>query len=179
MKKDLSREIALPEGVSAVLEKRVLQIQGPKGSVAREMEAKIITEKNGKNIILRMQQATKTGKKILNTFAAHVKNMIQGVQEPFVYRLKICNVHFPMTVHVEGRNLIVKNFLGEVRERKAPILDGVEVKVEKDIITVSSADKEKAGQTSANIERATYIRMRDRRVFQDGIFLIEKAGEEI
>jgi large subunit ribosomal protein L6 len=52
----------------------------------------------------------------------------------------------------------------------------VTVKVEnKTEVVVSGADKEKVGQTSANIERACRIRGRDRRVFQDGVYIVEKA----
>ena len=48
---------------------------------------------------------------------------------------------------------------------------------EQDDVTVTGSDREKVGQTAANIERACKIKKRDRRVFQDGIYIVSK-GEE-
>src|SRR3989344_13039 len=51
---------------------------------------------------------------------------------------------------------------------------GAKEKIDKDTITVDAANVETAGQTAANIEIATKIKGRDRRTFQDGIYIIEK-----
>jgi large subunit ribosomal protein L6 len=64
-------------------------------------------------------------------------------------------VHFPIAVSKEGKNILIKNFLGENKLRKAKILDNADVKIEKDIIKIESFNKEAAGQTAANIEKAT------------------------
>lgn len=53
------------------------------------------------------------------------------------------------------------------------------MKIEKDVIKIESFNKEAAGQTAANIEKTTMVRAKDRRVFQDGIFITEKYGKEI
>jgi large subunit ribosomal protein L6 len=80
-----------------------------------------------------------------------------------------------MTMAVQGREFVVNNYFGERVPRRAQILDGVDVKVEnKTDIIVSGIDKEKVGQTAANIERSTTVKNRDRRVFQDGIYRIAK-----
>jgi len=89
-------------------------------------------------------------------------------------------VHFPMNVSVDKTNhvLVINNFLGEKKERRAKILPNTDVKIEGDIVTVESPDIEAAGQTAANMEVTTHIRNRDRRVFQDGIWITEKPGEK-
>ncbi len=72
---------------------------------------------------------------------------------------------------------MIKNFLGEKVDRILEVPDGVDVEIKKEIITVKSPNKELAGQASANFETATRIRGRDKRTFQDGIYIIEKGGK--
>ena len=114
----------------------------------------------------------------MNTLAAHINNMIKGVQHKFEYKLKVCFSHFPITIEIKENEANIKNFLGEKTPRKAKILDDVEVKIDKDIVEIISNNRESAGQTAANFEKATWIRMRDRRIFQDGIFITHKPGRE-
>jgi len=74
----------------------------------------------------------------------------------------------------------VTNLFGEKvpRVAKLPWSPGeVEVKVSnKTDVVVKGIDKEKVGQTAANIERSCKIRNRDRRVFQDGIYITSKGA---
>lgn len=93
--------------------------------------------------------------------------------------MKICFSHFPITAEVKNDELIIKNFLGERANRKLKIMKGASIDVDKEIIIVSSINKEIAGQVAADIERATKVRKRDKRVFQDGIYITSKAGKEI
>ena len=180
MKKALSQEIEIPEGVEANVEGNKLIVKGPEGENSREFNiGKINFEKKDNKIILSHKKATKKEKKIINTLAAHIANMIKGVQEKFEYKLKICSSHFPMTVKIEGNNATVKNFLGEKIDREIKMPEGAEIKVEKDIITISSINKEIAGQAAANFENMTKIKKRDKRGFKDGIYIIKKAGREM
>ena len=83
-----------------------------------------------------------------------------------------------MTLKIEGNKLAVNNFLGEKIPRYAYILPNVEVQIKGSLITILSTDKEAAGQTAANFEKATKVTNRDRRIFQDGIYIHDKPGDK-
>jgi len=175
MKADIKRIIEIPEGIEVHLaENEIILRKGEKELKRKFNLPNIKIVKNERNIEITSKNATKKELKLIGTMEAHIKNMIYGLENGFVYKLEICSVHFPMSVKVEGDKVVIKNFLGEKTDRIGKILDNVEVKVDGKIIEVSSYDLEAAGQTAANIEKATKISKKDRRIFQDGIFIIEK-----
>lgn len=173
-------EIGLSEGVEAIVEEGLVKFSKGGKHCSKTLDhpfVKIRLE-NGK-IVLEGVGDSKNVKKIINTYAAHIKNLLRGLDEEFVYKLKICSSHFPMDVQVKEDQVIIKNFIGERKPRFAKIMPDTTVKVVGDEIIVSSVNKEFAGQTAANIERATRLSKRDRRKFQDGIYITVKAGKEI
>ncbi|NCN86386.1 50S ribosomal protein L6 [archaeon] len=180
MKKDLNVTIEIPEGVSANLEGDTLTIKGKEGEITRRFKfGRVNATLVGNKLTLGNEKSTKTEKKLMNTIAAHIENMIKGVQEKFVYELKICFGHFPFTVKKEGNKAIIKNFLGEKVDRVVNLTAGTDVEIDKNMIFVKSVNKELAGNCSAKFEAATKIRGRDKRIFQDGIYIIKKNGKEI
>ena len=180
MKKELFQEIEIPEGVEAEIEGNSLKIKGPEGEVERRFDIdNLVFEKKENKILIGNKKSTRREKKLMNTLTAHISNLIEGVQKKFEYKLKICYSHFPFTVEIKDREVIIKNFLGEKVPRKVNLPKGVEAEVDKEYITIKSANKESAGQAAANLERATKIRGRDIRVFQDGIYIVNKAGKDI
>ena len=116
---------------------------------------------------------------MIGTFKAHLKNMIKGATEGHIYQMKICSSHFPMNVELKNNELSIKNLLGETIPRIIKIEEGVDVKIEENIITRESSDKELAGQTAASIELKCKIPGKDKRIFQDGIYIISKSGKMI
>jgi large subunit ribosomal protein L6 len=180
MKKEFSQEIEIPEGVEIRKEGKTLHAKGPAGEASKEFNfGKLKFEKKENKIIISYHASTRNDKRMINTITAHLKNLINGVQNKFEYKLKICSSHFPINVEIKGNKVLIKNFMGEKTPRKCNIPHGAEVELNKDIITVKSSNREIAGQASANFEAATKVRNRDRRVFQDGIFITNKPGREM
>lgn len=179
MKADIKKELRVPDNVQVTVDD-VIRIKGAKGSVSRKLNDPRIAITSGEGtILLKSTNATRREKKIMYTFAAHLRNLLRGVVEGHTYQLKICAAHFPMNVSVSGNQLVIKNFLGENVPRTLTIAEGVKVIVDGDKVIVESAEKEKAGMVASQIEQVTRIKDRDRRIFQDGIFIINKDGKEV
>ncbi len=180
MNKDLKRDIEIPEGVDVVVNGNEFIVNGDGKKIKRKFDlGKIVAEVKDNKIILSINGATRREAKMIGTAWAHLKNMVKGINEDFVYELEVCNVHFPMNIKISDDRIIIKSFLGETTERVAKIVDGVNVDIKGNKITVSSSNIESAGQTAANLEKATRLTGRDRRIFQDGIFITNKCGREI
>lgn len=178
--KELKKEIRIPDGVEARIDGRRIIAKGPRGENSRIFsypEFKVLFE--GDKIILLCENATKREKTMIGTYSSHINNLLAGVKQGFDYKLKICSGHFPMNVSVKDDKVMISNFMGEKVPRKAKISNGVDVKVEGDMIIVSGYDKEKVGQSAANIELATRRPGFDKRIFQDGCYIVSKSGREL
>lgn len=178
---ELKQEINIPSGVEITLEKNTVHVKGPKGALSRTFShPKIVLTKKENTLLISVKKSPhRREKALVGTFVAHVHNMIRGVTEGFEYRMKTLFSHFPIKTSVEGNVFVIQNFLGERSPRKAKILDGVTVTVQGDMVTLSGIDVERVGQTAVNIERATKVKKRDIRVFQDGVYITAKKGGKL
>jgi large subunit ribosomal protein L6 len=175
---EMKEQIPLPTGVTASMEEETLTIKGEKGELSRIFtHPKISVKLNGNTIDIYGKDVRRKEKAFIGTFVAHIKNMIKGVTKGFEYKMKTVFSHFPIKTSVEDNTFVIQNFLGERAARRAKILDGVTVEAKGEDVTVFGIDKEKVGQTVANIERATRVKKRDIRVFQDGVYRISKGGK--
>lgn len=181
MSTDLERGteiVPLPKGVKLSLDGRLLRAVGPLGTVARPFPSDAIALSVGggaAKLELKIPVHRKRSQALLRTWVAHVRNLGGGLTRGVEARMKIVAAHFPMKVQVRGSEIVIENFLGEKHPRSTRLVAGTQAAVEGDIVTVSGYDVEEVGQSVANIERATRIRDYDPRVFQDGIYLIERA----
>ena len=174
----LREEVEVPEGVEVeVKEDGTVVVRGPKGELQRRLSYPgIKLYKEGNTVLIEANFPKKRQRAMLGTYAAHIRNMIKGVTKGFTYKMKVVYSHFPITVKVQGREVIVENFLGEKVPRKTEIFGNCVVKVSGQDITIEGINKEEVGQTAARIEQLTRVRDRDPRVFQDGIYLVERDG---
>lgn len=177
--KRMEEIIKIPDDIKIELNNGI-KISGKKGELIKKNKDKDIKlERRNNEIVIFSQKNSKRLKKKIGSLKAHIKNMIKGVREIHFYKLKICASHFPMNVSIEHNKFIVKNFIGEKIPRILKLNKDSSIKLEGSEILVESCDKDAAAQTAADIEQLCRIKNRDKRVFQDGIFIINKCGKEI
>jgi len=172
----VSEEVAVQKGITADFKDNTLTIKGPKGTVSRKfLHPRVRMALSGGKITVEAREVSRREKALVGTWAAHSRNMMKGVTEPFLYTMKAVYAHFPIKIQVKGQELLIENFLGEHHPRRAPILGDTKVTVKGQELELSGTELELVGQTAANIENATRVRNRDPRVFQDGIFITSKG----
>ncbi|HLM91603.1 MAG TPA: 50S ribosomal protein L6 [Thermoplasmata archaeon] len=170
--------VEVPKGVTFTVDGKVLRAKGPLGSSHRPFPSDILEVKVAKGTLtltLLLAPGRKASQALLGTWAAHVRNLAAGLTLGVEAKLKVVAAHFPMKVQVRGEDLVIDNFLGEKYPRTTRLTPGTKAAVEGEFVVLSGNDIEQVGQSAANIERVTHIRDYDPRVFQDGIYLVERA----
>ncbi|MFH1285647.1 MAG: 50S ribosomal protein L6 [Candidatus Micrarchaeota archaeon] len=158
----------IPDGITLEVKGSELVVKGKKGEVKRSFPVlglKMSVE--GTNFKVESHDLS-----MVRTVEAHLANMAKGVTEGFSQEMQVIYSHFPVNVEVKGKQVLIKNFIGEKQHRFASIIGSTKVEVSGQKVVVSGINLEDVGQTIANIGKATKIRNRDSRVFQDGIYTV-------
>jgi len=172
----IERTIAIPDGVTVTLDGTTLKVKGPRGELSRNFAHPRVNVAIGEgHLVASCEFPTIREKAMVGTFHAHMRNMIHGVTVGYTYQLKTVFSHFPMKVAVKGDKVEIDNYMGGRDPRFADIVGGCKVTVKGADLTIEGIDIEAVGQTAANLEKATSRGGFDKRVFQDGIYVVHKS----
>ncbi len=172
---EVEKTIVIPEGIDVRIDGRVVTVSGEKGALTSDFSHTPLSfEREEKTIKIRANWPRKKEAATVGSITSHIQNMIIGVTRGFTYKLKIVFSHFPITVKVEDRRVLIENFTGERSPRMAKIVGDVKVLVKSEDIIVQGTRLEDVSQTAANIEQATRVKIKDPRVFLDGVYVYER-----
>jgi large subunit ribosomal protein L6 len=157
--------IDIPEGVDVRVEGRTVIAKGPAGEVHKIFNKEAFVKVSGKKA-----EVSAKDKMMTNTVEAILRCMVLGAKTGYRHNMKLIYAHFPITIEIKGKDIAVKNFLGEKQARKTHLVGNTKVEAKGQSVTISGPDKEAVGQTIANLRTAMRIRDKDPRVFQDGIY---------
>jgi large subunit ribosomal protein L6 len=167
--------VEIPENVQLALEGRKITVQGPKGKIVKDFtHTKLNIVKEGNTLKLSVENPRRAEAALVGTISAHVKNMIKGVSQGWIYKMKIVFVHFPTSVKVVGKEVHIENFVGERKARIAEILGNTKVTIKQDDVVIEGIDIDEVSQTAANIQTRAKVHKKDLRKFLDGIYVYSK-----
>ena len=168
-------EVVIPEGVTITQKKNMLTFVGPLGKTYKNfrlipVNIEIIENK----VLLKTINFKKRDYAILHTARSIIRNICEGLIEGYTIKMKIVFAHFPITVKVDGKNIIIENFQGERAPRKTFIVGNTKVIPKGEDVILTGEVWTDITQTAANIELKTKVKNKDHRVFLDGIYAFEK-----
>ncbi|MDP8012813.1 MAG: 50S ribosomal protein L6 [Nanoarchaeota archaeon] len=167
--------VLIPENIDLRIDGKKIYVKSEKGELSTDIRYSFLNvTREGKLLRIIAQKDNDFQKAIAGTLAANVRNMIKGVTEGYTATLELVYSHFPASLKLDGKKLLVENFVGERKSREILIPEGVDIKVHGTQITLSGIDKYLVGQTAGSIEAATKLKAKDRRVFKDGIYITKK-----
>ncbi len=144
------RAIIIPAGTDVSVASDEVIVKGKGGTLKRVLHPVItISIANGEAVVS-PKEMSRIGRALWGTYAAHVRNMIAGVNTPFVKKLQVEGIGY--RAELAGKQL--KLAVGFSHPIVLAIPTGITAAVEKNVITVSGADKEQVGEFAASI-RAT------------------------
>ena len=169
-------EIQIPDDVKVNLKVSMLQVQGPLGNVYKNFKKiPVLIEINDNKIFLKKTGERKKHLAILNTSKSLIKTLCAGVVDGFTIKMKIVYSHFPITVKVEGKNVLIENFQGERAPRISTIKGATKVTVKGDDVIITGPVLTDVSQTAANIQLKSKVKNKDHRVFLDGVYKFSKS----
>ena len=126
-----------------------LSVKGTKGVLTKRIHPSIAVTVDGNGVTIAPKDRSRLAKALIGTFASHVKNMVAGVETPYVKKLILEGVGY--RVEVKGKEVVLS--VGFSHQVMLPIPEDISVTVEKNLIKVEGINKESVGQFAANIRR--------------------------
>ncbi len=141
------RPIAIPAKTEVSVSDSLLTVKGPKGTLTKPLHRLISIEVGQDGVQVGRRTENLESQALVGTFASHVRNMMQGVNQGFSKKLMIEGVGYKW--EVKGKQ--VQLALGFSHPVFVEIPEGLTVKIEKGVFEVTGFDKEAVGQFAANI----------------------------
>lgn len=147
------KAIQVPAGVKVNIAGRNVSIEGPKGSLNFEHRSEVqVSYDEGDKVISvnvdeKLLAENRANRAYWGTTRSILNNMVEGVTKGYEKKLNIVGVGWTGTVN--GNKLALK--VGYANLIEMPIPEGVTVTAEKQLVTVTGADKQAVGHFAASV----------------------------
>ncbi|CDS03336.1 hypothetical protein LRAMOSA00738 [Lichtheimia ramosa] len=176
-----SDELVIPDNVSVKIQSRIINVQGPRGKLTKNLrhlniEIKLVAKNK---LQFSVYHGARKHVAAIRTVRSIINNMITGVTKGFQYKMRYVYAHFPINVIVNSTNdaVEIRNFLGQKVAFQVKMREGVRCEAsstQKDELLITGNDLENVSQSAADIQQTCRVRNKDIRKFLDGIYVSER-----
>ncbi len=167
--------LEIPEGINITMKKHMIQFQGPLGKTFKSFKKiPVDIELSDGKLTLKAQGTRKRDYSILHTARSLIRNIFEGLIEGYTIKMKVVYAHFPITVKVKEKTILIENFQGERAPRTTTIVGNTKIIPKGDEVILTGEVWTDITQTAANIVQKTKVKNKVHRVFLDRIYVYEK-----
>jgi len=143
--------VAIPKGVEVKADQELVRVKGPKGELTNRIPAGLSVKVEGGQVLVGRANDEKAQRALHGLLRSLVANSVEGVTKGFTRDLEIVGVGYK--AEVKGKAVVFS--LGYSHPVNFPIPEGISVALDAKAgkLTVSGADRQKVGQTAAEIRR--------------------------
>ena len=144
--------ILIPQGVDVQIEKRKVKVKGPKGELSLNFnpEIEVVIEKNEIRVLPKKHTRSKHTSAFWGLYRSLINNMVIGVTQGYEKRLEIRGIGYKASVDSDSNLVLNVGFSHPVTIEKP---EGINFKVEKNIIIITGIDKQLVGETAARVRK--------------------------
>jgi large subunit ribosomal protein L6 len=141
------KPIPIPDKVKVAVNDRHVAVEGPKGKLELDVASPIEVAVEESQVVVTRPNDARRNRALHGLTRALVANMVQGVSEGFEKKLEIQGVGYRAAK--QGKALNFQLGYSHPILFEAPV--GVELDVDRNVVTVSGIDKQAVGQVAAQI----------------------------
>lgn len=141
------KPIIIEKGAEVTFVDNVISVKGPKGTLSLTLDHRFGVEIKEGELEITPKTSNLETKALWGTYASLIKSMIKGVVSGYEKKLEIEGVGYK--AEVKGKKVVLA--LGFSHPVEVEIPAGIEVIVEKSLMTIKGFDKGAVGQFAASI----------------------------
>jgi len=141
------KPIGIPEKVKITYENNVLSVQGEKGILTRTIHPDVQLNIEKTSLTVSIDLMDKKTRSLWGMTRAVISNMVTGVSKGFERDLEINGIGY----RAELKGNSIEFNLGYSHPIDFPLPEGISAKIDKNVIKLSSFDKELLGFTASTI----------------------------
>ena len=145
------QHVIIPEQTEVSIADGAISVKGPLGELTRVLNKAISVTVQDNKVVVIPNNAVPNSQALWGTYASHIKNMVEGVNQAYEKKLIVEGIGFRVNVVDSRAGKSIELIVGYSHKVLLAIPQGLSVSVQKNTISISGPDKEKVGQFAAEV----------------------------